>query len=252
MQEESKEDNKLNIDNIDTRLKLGEYIAKNKGTFPFELSKLSEDKDTVVIYFKHLRLGQKGAVHLAVLLNFFPRLQRLNLADNSLLISGMISLAPSIAKLTNLQELHLELNFIREGARSLGSALKPLTKLEVLNVADNEIDAESLTLLCEGISYLNKLRILKMNFNSFKTNGSLALAKALPNLTDLTILQLYACQIETDGALAFFDAFKQCRFLKSVLMGNNGAISSRVRKKLKSKYNYVHFGIEDPPKCSIL
>ncbi|CAG9311466.1 unnamed protein product [Blepharisma stoltei] len=257
IEEEKGKENELSImpqpnnQGIDNRLKLGEYICKNKATFPYELSKISEDKETIVIYLKHLRLGTIGAVHLSVLLNFYPRLQRLNLADNMLCASGMNSLASALSNLVNLIDLHLEMNFMKDGAKSLGIALKSLSKLEILNLSDNDIDSESIVELSRGLSHLKKLKVLKMNFNSFKTNGTIAFANALVQMQQLEILQLFCCEIETQGALALFQNFKECRSLKNVTMGKNDDIASSLRGKMKRKYKFVHTGVDEPVRCEI-
>jgi Ran GTPase-activating protein (RanGAP) involved in mRNA processing and transport len=228
---------------ISTALELGEYIFKNKKTFPQDLMKLTEEKTTINDFnLKHLRLNKEGVKHLSVVLPFLKQITSADFSDMQLSSWDLEILSPSISKLTDLVELILVSNPIEEGAKYLCRSLHCLTKLEVLDLSDCQLNSNSISTICPGLASLNKLILLKLSLNPIGDNGCKDLSNTLTKMPMLTNLELFTCEITDYGAKFLEKAFRET-MLESVILGNN-KITPRYETKLRSKFPFVHFGIK--------
>ena len=70
---------------------------------------------------------------------------------------------PSLQVNSTLKQLRLSWNgFGHSEAESLGEALKQNVTLELLDLSNNHIDDQAVTLLCKGLDTNDTLRVLKV------------------------------------------------------------------------------------------
>ncbi|OMJ68341.1 hypothetical protein SteCoe_34233 [Stentor coeruleus] len=228
---------------ISTALQLGEYICKNKGTFPPDLLKITEEKNNLTeLCLKHLRLNEEGIKHLSVVLYFLKSLKFANFHDMQLEPKDLAVLSPAIAKLSNLEEINFTANNIGPGCKHLSLAIGHLSKLIILDLTDCSLRAGHMTTLSSDIKKLTKLELLKLSFNHIEDYGCDALCKIIPEMPLLVEIELFTCGITNISYKCLENAFKNSN-LHSVLLGNN-QFTPKFEGKLKKAFPFVHFGIK--------
>lgn len=234
---------------ISTALQLGEYICKNKNSFPQDLLKLTEQKTNLTeLVLKHLRLNADGIRHFAVVLFFFKGLLLADFTDMQLQPDDFKQIVQPLSKLVNLEELALTANNIGTAAPLLANTFQYINKLEILNLSDCYLEPNNFKNLASGLSHLKQLKLLQLSLNPIGDIGCIALCTAIMEMPALLELELFTCEITNKSVEALDKAFKKS-LLRSVLLGNN-KFNSKFETKLKGKYPFVHFGVEHH-KCEI-
>lgn len=117
-----------------------------------------------------------------------------------------------------VEELHLGANKIgNDGANIFGEVLKMKTKLRVLDLAANKIDAKGVEKLADALKVeTTPLQTLNLSYNSLGDDGVVRLADALKQNLDSPIAELNLSMNEIEE--------RGCQSIAEVLRGKNGVI----------------------------
>lgn len=234
---------------ISNALQLGEYIYKNTRTFPPDLLRLTEEKTLLSeLHLKHLRLTKEGISHLCVVLPFVRQIFFADFTDMQLDSEDIKKISEPLCLLSSLEDVCFASNPIRNGAKFLIRPFQFLSKLQILDLTDCYLAAEDFAELCPGFNHLQELLLLKLSLNPIGDLGADKLFKAMPKMPRLVELELFTCMI-SDKSLKSIQNGLAGSGLQSVLLGNN-KFSAKAEGKLKSRFPYVHFGVEQR-NCSI-
>ena len=124
----------------------------------------------------------------------------LHLCNNFLALKGI---APVMAKVSTVKQLHVENNYITDLDRVV---LKMLTSLTKLYIGRNPLGDKGAELLSEGLSNTASLQILNVRSSRITSKGAKVLANALTKNESLRFLDLTSNSIGDDGAIAIADA----------------------------------------------
>ncbi|CAH9080581.1 unnamed protein product [Cuscuta europaea] len=127
------------------------------------------------------RVASEGGSALSKALETCTHLKKLDLRDNMFGSHAAEALSEALSKHENLSEVYLcYLNLEDKGAALIANALKEsATSLRVLEIAGNDITADSAVVLAtclEGKEFLEKLNLAE---NELKDEGAIRIAKAL-------------------------------------------------------------------------
>ncbi|CAN6899811.1 unnamed protein product, partial [Brassica oleracea] len=127
------------------------------------------------------RIGSDGGVALAEALASCSRLKKLDLRDNMFGVEGGVALAKTLSVLSELTEIYMSyLNLEDEGTEALAEALiKSAPRLEVIELAGNDITVKSTGKLAACIALKESLSKLNLSENELKDEGTIIIAKAL-------------------------------------------------------------------------
>ncbi|KAM7279987.1 hypothetical protein ACFE04_007121 [Oxalis oulophora] len=127
------------------------------------------------------RVGSEGGIALSEALKICSHLKKLDLRDNMFGVEAGIALSKSISNFADLAEIYLSyLNLEDEGAVAIFDALKESAPLlEILDMAGNDITAESAADAAACIAAKNHLTKLNLSENEFKDDGAILIGKAL-------------------------------------------------------------------------
>eukprot|EP00892_Ulva_mutabilis_P008287 jgi/Ulvmu1/5830/UM025_0088.1 len=127
------------------------------------------------------------AAQVAPALAHMTGLQELHLAGCALGQHGAVALAPAVQAMLWLRGLQLQQNGLGSaGMRALTPALAKLTRLQVLNLSRNEITAEGMELLARGFGGLLDLRELVLSDNPLLARGAAAFAAGIATVSPPT------------------------------------------------------------------
>ena len=187
-------------------------------------------------------LDRTSAPLLALLFRAAPRLQELDLSENKLQASTLLSLARSLearpgplpglrvlrvsenewgaqggealaallAQLPHLQELHAESCLLRGGVLALAPAIACHKRLEVLNLSDNDINDEGARALAAALARSPCIRKVDLQCNGLEAEGARAMAQMLHSCKTLEILVLWENRLGDDGAAAMAELIVRC------------------------------------------
>ncbi|KAF8401673.1 hypothetical protein HHK36_012619 [Tetracentron sinense] len=148
------------------------------------------------------RVGSEGGVCLAEALGTCTYLKKLDLRDNMFGVDAGIALSKALSGHTGLTEVYLSyLNLEDEGATALANALKDYApKLEVLEMAGNDITAEAAPTLAACVAAMQFLTKLNLAENELKDEGAILISKALEGHGQLEEVDLSTNSIRRAGA----------------------------------------------------
>ncbi|KAL0910604.1 hypothetical protein M5K25_021603 [Dendrobium thyrsiflorum] len=137
------------------------------------------------------RVASEGGIALAEALGTSTHLKKLDLRDNIFGVEAGIALSGTIEKHGGLTELYLSyLNLEDEGAIAIFDALrKSDSRLEILEIAGNDITAKAVPHLTAYLSAKQTLKKLSLSENELKDEGAVLIGKVLedsnPQLKEL-------------------------------------------------------------------
>ena len=136
--------------------------------------------------------------------------------------NGMKSIADNVF----CKELLLiQCNIGAEGVRYLARSILLKPVLTSLNLADNDIDSNSIIILAEGLSHCCNLQKLNLSYNNVGYDGAVALAQCLVSCSGLRVLSLTSCNLEGDGIVRLAEQFHSWPNMEDLGLSNNGVIS---------------------------
>ncbi|XP_014756304.2 RAN GTPase-activating protein 2 isoform X2 [Brachypodium distachyon] len=189
------------------------------------------------------RIGSDGGVALAEALGTCTRLKKLDLRDNLFGVEAGIALSKTLPKLPDLVELYLsDLNLENKGTIAIANALKQSApRLEVLEMAGNEITAKATQALAECLTVMQSLKKLTLAENELEDRGAVVIAKTLENShPDLKELDVSTNMLRRAGARCFAQAIAdKPGFVQLNINGNfiSDEGIEEVKKILKSGKN---------------
>lgn len=146
------------------------------------------------------------------------KVSSLDLSDNHLYSSALVSLARVMAK-TEIRSLNLGRNSIDdEGFTALGDIMEK-TKLEELTIHRNKIKEKGVVAFASHLPK-SRLRLLQLNFNEAGPKGAAAIADTLPQ-SSLEVLYLSQNGIGDEGMKALAKAIPNSK-LKDIDLYDNG------------------------------
>jgi len=128
------------------------------------------------LFYASLGWGDEEARAVARMLPHAPKLESLNLDDNSIGDEGARALAKALPRAPGLESLWLSNNSIGdEGARALAEALPHAPKLDSLWLLNNSIGDECARALAKVLPHAPKLKVLNLSNNSIGDEAKAAL-----------------------------------------------------------------------------
>ncbi|XP_050218892.1 RAN GTPase-activating protein 2 [Mercurialis annua] len=127
------------------------------------------------------RVGAEGGIALSEALDNCSHLKKLDLRDNVFGVEAGVALSKSLSKHAGLTEVYLSyLNLEDEGTIAIANALKESAcALEVLDIAGNDITAESVAALSACVAAKQNLTKLNLAENELKDEGAIQIIKAM-------------------------------------------------------------------------
>ncbi|XP_050372801.1 RAN GTPase-activating protein 2 [Argentina anserina] len=157
------------------------------------------------------RVSSEGGVALCEALENCTHLKKLDLRDNMFGVEGGIALSRALSKHEHLKEIYLSyLNLEDEGAVALANVLKESApKLEVLDVAGNDITAKAAPALAACIAAKALLTQLNLGENELKDEGTIQISQGLEGLSQLKEVDFNSNSIRRAGARVLAQAVVQ-------------------------------------------
>jgi len=163
------------------------------------------DKSCIVIY----RALRKGS-HLI----------SLNLENSNIQGRSFPGLVSSLKENPTIRELFLGSNFLCEmDAKNIKHLLLNNSTLELLDLHCNELNDDSLRLICEGLAEQpagpgDGLKIINLSTNLITARGMIYIVQALPFCRNLRAIDLSYNKIENDGLITLVNGlFERCTLL---------------------------------------
>ncbi|KAJ0246383.1 RAN GTPase-activating protein 1 [Hirschfeldia incana] len=170
------------------------------------------------------RIGSDGGVALAEALASCGRLKKLDLRDNMFGVEGGVALAKTLSVLKELTEIYMSyLNLEDEGAEAISEALvKSAPRLEVVELAGNDITVKSAGKLAEWIASKQSLAKVNLSENELKDEGTILIAKALEEGHDqLVEVDMSTNMMRRAGARALAQSVLEKRGFKLLNINGN-------------------------------
>jgi hypothetical protein len=145
-------------------------------------SYLGDDLSCIAFSLESLHLGhcsieQTGVLFLTKMLARLPNLQSLHLSDNEGIGSNFVHLAEQLQSMSKLKEINLtQCSLGSHGAKVLSAILPYMPNLEKLHLTYNHISAGSMARVCAQFSQLTKLSMLFLSYNALGNSSDEARA----------------------------------------------------------------------------
>ena len=166
-------------------------------------------------------LNDDGVIKIAQSLSKHSNLKILNLRSNNLTEKAAKALATAISSNTRLEELYLGNNQIGLGATNLATSLKGISSLEVLDIGNNNIPEQVADELSTAIKTNVNLKKLWLGVNLLGSS-TVKIVNALKEISTLKELNLNDNKnISKELAHAITSAVKQNEYMEKLLLSNN-------------------------------
>ena len=197
----------------------------------------------------HNYLQEEAADDIAEVINHNPLLKIVDIGGNRLLTRGVMKIANSLEKATNLQTLSCNESYItctNKAATSIGRVVKNNTSLKALHLDNNNFSVSDISTIAESLNELTGLKELTVNNTGFtadhitamisnnllletldigdnqlKSVGICNVSKALIKLNRLKVLGLYGNEITDDAASDIAVVIYNLPLLEKLLLNNN-------------------------------
>nr|BAT22736.1 Ran GTPase-activating protein [Allium cepa]BAT22737.1 Ran GTPase-activating protein [Allium cepa] len=174
------------------------------------------------------RVGSEGGIALVEALKGCEHLKKLDLRDNMFGVEAGLALSKTLEKLNDISELYLSyLNLEDKGAIAVLEAIeKYLPKIEVLEMAGNDITVKASKALASCISSKKMLKKLVLSENELKDEGAVRIATALEDgHVELREVDLSSNMIRRVGARSLARAMAKDKPKLTMLNINGNYIS---------------------------
>ncbi|KAL9684596.1 hypothetical protein QQ045_022037 [Rhodiola kirilowii] len=181
------------------------------------------------------RVDSEGGVALSEALGSCTHIKKLDLRDNMFGVEAGLALCEPISRFSDLTEVYLSyLNLEDEAATAILNALKDSApSLEVLELAGNDITAETASALAACLQAKQFLTNLNLSENELKDEGAVVISKALESGNEqLVEIDMSTNAIRDTGAKALAQAVKTKSGFK-LLNINGNYISEECIDELK-------------------
>jgi len=188
------------------------------------------------------KMLKAGAAQLALALEHLTNLVNLDLASHNITSEGFAALVPAFARLTKLESLEICDNQLQHFGPVLAGILTPLINLEHLNISYNtHLGIEGTRLVApilERLTRLQSLHVYGVKFGG--REGVSVLASALRNLTSLKSFGYNGEALGKEGAEALVPAFQNFTNLESFYLGYSSLGHEGVRAIAPVLRTYKH------------
>ena len=219
------------------------------------LQALKENSKVKVLDLNSNNMTGKAAEDLASVIRNNSNLEQLHLANNNLKTSSILILQ-TLKEICRVTVLDLNgNNMTGEAAENLASVIKSNCNLERLHLANNELRI-SLILILQALKENSKLQLLDLNDNNMTEQAAEDLASVIKNNSDLEQIGLANNDLKTSSVL-ILRALKENSKLKALdLNGNNmtGEAAEDLASVIKNNYHLeqLHLANNDLRTSSIL
>lgn len=125
------------------------------------------------LHLGHCSIEQTGVIFLTKLLARLTNLQSLHLSDNEGIGSNFVNLAEQLQFMTKLRDINLtQCSLGSHGAKVLSAILPYMPSLEKLHLTYNHISAGSMERVCSQFSHLTNLRMLFLSYNALGNSSN--------------------------------------------------------------------------------
>lgn len=198
------------------------FLGNNAGVATACRRLAKNDKSLKFLNIMKRSLGNAHIMAVAEALNYNRSLMNLNLWDNKIQDSGVVSLAEVIAKgKLPLENLSLRCNQVKDkGAIALAKALAGNKKLLSLDLRENQIGDIGAKSLATNLQIHPTLQELFLNENKVGDDGAIALGQ-LYGVCKLKVLYLGNNNIGDEGAIALAEGMKTNCTVSELFLSNN-------------------------------
>ncbi|MBN3298559.1 LRC34 protein, partial [Amia calva] len=214
------------------------------------------------------KMGNKGAMHFAAMLQINSSLEELDVGDCDLDTQSLIAFAIVLNNNRNICVINLSRPLLysqqEETTVHMAHMLKVNQHLKELHLGKHEMKDFGVERLSETLSFNGTLRYLDLHCNSITRDGAKCLSELLKQNTPLEILDLSSNRIEDDGAIYLSEAIALYNTnLKALsIPGNNigtqGLVSLAKAMRVNSTLSHIYIWgnkLEEPTCvafCSII
>ena len=193
------------------------------------LNKLSINKNNIT---------EKASSDVAALISCNTQLQELDISDNLLQSTGVITILKALEGISTLTKLFISKNYITENAASdVATLISCNTQLQELDISDNLLQSTGvITILntLEGISTLTKLFISK---NCITENAAIYIAALISCNTQLQELDISDNYLQSTGVITISKALQGISTLTKLCINNNN-INSNAANDIATAISY--------------
>ncbi|XP_027997135.2 leucine-rich repeat-containing protein 74A [Eptesicus fuscus] len=200
----------------------------------------------------HHGLGPHGTKAIAIALVSNTSLITLELADNSIMEEGILSLVEMLQENYYLQELNVSDNALGfEGAKVISEFLqKNSSSLVSLQLSGNKFKDQSAELLCQALSANYRIKEIDLSHNEFSDKGGEILGNMLALNVGLLTLDLSWNHLCSRAAVSLSNGLRSNVTLKTLDLsmngcGNEGAAALAEVLKTNSSLAYLNVSNND-------
>ena len=178
------------------------------------------------LYVSNNNATKEAADDIAGVLSSNTELHVLKLNGNNLHSTGVIKIARALQsmRMNTLTQLQLRKNNIsEEAADDISAVLSNNTKLQVLNLSDNCLQAKGIAKIVKGLSFTKRLKQLGLNNSKATKEAADDIATVLLHNTSLQVLNLNANDLQATGLSKVLRALHCTSTLKELDISNNNA-----------------------------
>ncbi|XP_059038714.1 leucine-rich repeat-containing protein 74A isoform X5 [Mustela lutreola] len=202
----------------------------------------------------HHGLGPNGTKAIAIALVSNTSVVTLELADNSLMEEGLLSLVEMLQENYYLQEMNVSDNDLGlKGARIISEFLqRNISSLWNLQLSGNNFRDESAELLCQALSTNYQIKTLDLSHNQFSDKGGEYVGQMLALNIGLQSLDLSWNHFHVRGAVALCSGLRVNTTLQKLDLsmngfGNEGATALGEVLRLNNSLVYLDISCNDIP-----
>ncbi|XP_073750983.1 leucine-rich repeat-containing protein 74A isoform X2 [Callorhinus ursinus] len=198
------------------------------------------------VNLNHHGLGPNGTKAIAIALVSNMSVVTLELADNSLMEEGLLSLVEMLQENYYLQEMNISDNDLGlKGARIISEFLQRNTSsLCKLQLSGNNFRDESAELLCQALSANYQIKTLDLSHNQFSDKGGEHVGQMLALNIGLQSLDLSWNHFYIRGAVALCNGLQKLD-LSMNGFGNEGATALGEVLRLNNSLGYLDISSND-------
>lgn len=198
------------------------FLGNNSGLATACRRLAKNDKSLKFLNIMKRSLGNAHVMALAEALNYNRSLMNLNLWDNKIQDSGIVSLAAVLGKgKIPLENLSLRCNQIKDkGAIALAKAFAGNKKLLSLDLRENQIGDIGSKSLAQNLQQHPTLQELMLTDNKVGDDGAVALG-AMYGVCGLKMIHLGNNSIGDQGAIAIAEGMKANSSVSELFLSNN-------------------------------
>jgi len=171
-----------------------------------------------------LRISQKVADEIGIILLQNNNLQVLEINGNSLKDDGIIRIVKYMDKISTLSELHIsDSNITTYAAKYIALLLSHSTYLQVLNLSGNDLQAEHFKIVAEGLQNTNTLQKLHLDDNNITEEAAHNMSAVLSHNTNLQVLFLNGNNLQANGIIKVCEGLYNTFNLQKLALNDNNS-----------------------------